>query len=134
MLLTSPAATLLLRCRSRIDPRRSRPLLLTSRALLTNSRPAVQFRGLANNSRGCSISSNQAVVYSYSKSRQRRAQGAGEQTMRIVIGNVLSAADLNELRAMLANVSFANGRATAGFAAREVKHNLQVAADPSLDA
>ena len=53
--------------------------------------------------------------------------------MRIVIGNVLSAADVRELRATLANASFADGRATAGFAARDVKHNLQAAAEPSLD-
>jgi PKHD-type hydroxylase len=60
--------------------------------------------------------------------------GASEQTMRIVIGNVLSADDLRELRAALAAAHFTDGRETAGFAAREVKHNLQAVTDQGLDA
>jgi PKHD-type hydroxylase len=53
--------------------------------------------------------------------------------MRIVIGDVLSADDLRELRAALAAAHFTDGRETAGFAAREVKHNLQAVTDPALD-
>jgi PKHD-type hydroxylase len=53
--------------------------------------------------------------------------------MKIVIGNVLSVTDLDNLRAALDHTRFADGRETAGFAAREVKQNLQ-AADPALDA
>jgi PKHD-type hydroxylase len=54
--------------------------------------------------------------------------------MQIVIGNVLSAADLDQLRAALADARFVDGRETAGFAARTVKHNLQAASAPALDA
>ncbi|PWT86279.1 MAG: Fe2+-dependent dioxygenase, partial [Proteobacteria bacterium] len=54
--------------------------------------------------------------------------------MQIVIGNVLSAADLERLREALAGARFVDGRETAGFAARTVKHNLQAASDPALDA
>jgi PKHD-type hydroxylase len=53
--------------------------------------------------------------------------------MQIVIGNVLSADDLDRLRAALATARFVDGRETAGFAARAVKHNLQATSDPSLD-
>jgi len=54
--------------------------------------------------------------------------------MQIVIGNVLSAADLDSLRAGLDGAHFVDGRETAGFAARTVKHNLQSASEPALDA
>ncbi len=54
--------------------------------------------------------------------------------MRILIGNVLSATDLDHLRAALGQARFVDGRETAGFAAREVKNNLQAANDPALDA
>jgi PKHD-type hydroxylase len=54
--------------------------------------------------------------------------------MQIVIGNVLSAADLDGLRAALDGAHFVDGRETAGFAARTVKHNLQAASEPALDA
>lgn len=54
--------------------------------------------------------------------------------MQIVIGNVLSAADLKAVRDALKRARFVDGRATAGFAARAVKNNEQVdAADRSLD-
>ncbi len=53
--------------------------------------------------------------------------------MRILIGDVLSATDLDNLRAALGQARFVDGRETAGFAAREVKHNLQAANDPKLD-
>ena len=54
--------------------------------------------------------------------------------MQIVIGNVFSAADLDSLRAGLDGAHFVDGRETAGFAARTVKHNLQAAGEPALDA
>jgi PKHD-type hydroxylase len=47
--------------------------------------------------------------------------------MQIVIGNVLSAAEIDLARAALAGATFVDGRATAGFAARRVKNNTQVA-------
>ena len=54
--------------------------------------------------------------------------------MRIVIANVLSAADIKTVRAALSKARFVDGRETAGFAARLVKHNRQAAArDASLD-
>lgn len=45
--------------------------------------------------------------------------------MQIVIGNVLSAAEVKTVLAALKRVRFQDGRATAGFAARMVKHNRQ---------
>ena len=54
--------------------------------------------------------------------------------MQIVIGNVFSAADLDSLRAALDGAHLVDGRETAGFAARTVKHNLQAASEPALDA
>ena len=39
--------------------------------------------------------------------------------MQIVIGNVLSAADLDKLRVALNAAHFVDGRETAGFAARQ---------------
>jgi PKHD-type hydroxylase len=54
--------------------------------------------------------------------------------MQIVIGNVLSAADLKAIHAALARTRFVHGRETAGFAARQVKNNRQAAtADTTLD-
>ena len=53
--------------------------------------------------------------------------------MQIVIGNVLSAADLDSVRHALTSAHFVDGRETAGFAARTVKHNLQAAAEPALE-
>jgi PKHD-type hydroxylase len=47
--------------------------------------------------------------------------------MQIVIGNVLSAAEVALAREALAGATFVDGRATAGFAARRVKNNTQVA-------
>ena len=46
--------------------------------------------------------------------------------MQIVIGNVLSAEEVDLVRATLAQATFVDGRETAGFAARQVKHNRQV--------
>jgi PKHD-type hydroxylase len=55
--------------------------------------------------------------------------------MQIVIGNLLATAEIENLRAVLAKTRFVDGRETAGFAAREVKHNLQTAgADPIVEA
>jgi len=54
--------------------------------------------------------------------------------MRILIGNVLSATDLDSLRAALGQARFVDGRETAGFAAREVKHNVQAVNEPTLEA
>lgn len=54
--------------------------------------------------------------------------------MQIVIGNVLSAADMKTIRAALAKARFVDGRATAGYAARRVKNNEQAdSSDRSLD-
>jgi PKHD-type hydroxylase len=54
--------------------------------------------------------------------------------MQIVIGDVLSAADLDSVRLALNGARFVDGRATAGFAARSVKQNLQAASEPALEA
>lgn len=54
--------------------------------------------------------------------------------MQIVIGNVLSAAEVKAVRTALGKARFVDGRATAGFAARRVKNNEQAdGADRSLD-
>jgi len=45
--------------------------------------------------------------------------------MQIIIANVLAAADIDTIAAMLANARFVDGRATAGFAAQTVKQNTQ---------
>jgi PKHD-type hydroxylase len=55
--------------------------------------------------------------------------------LQIVIGNVLSADDLQVVRTALAQAKFVDGRATAGWAAREAKRNQQAAgSDRTLDA
>ena len=48
--------------------------------------------------------------------------------MQIVIGNVLSPDEVETVRAVLDRVQFADGRETAGFAARLVKNNRQAVA------
>jgi len=54
--------------------------------------------------------------------------------MQITIGNVLSAAEVETVRAAVDAVRFVDGRATAGFAARTVKDNQQAdASDRSLE-
>ena len=54
--------------------------------------------------------------------------------MQIVIGNVLSADELATVTAVLKQARFVDGRITAGFAARTVKHNLQAeGSDRSLE-
>jgi len=53
--------------------------------------------------------------------------------MQIVIGNVLSADDATLIRAALAQATFEDGRATAGFAARLVKNNRQAINDRKVD-
>jgi PKHD-type hydroxylase len=54
--------------------------------------------------------------------------------MQIVIANVLSKAEVKAARAALKRARFVDGRATAGFAARKVKRNMQVdRTDRSLD-
>jgi PKHD-type hydroxylase len=54
--------------------------------------------------------------------------------MQIVIGNVLSAEEVETVRETLARARFVDGRATAGFAAREVKNNQQAeGSDRSLE-
>jgi PKHD-type hydroxylase len=45
--------------------------------------------------------------------------------MRIAIANVLTGEEVEKVRSALARVRFLDGRASAGFAAREVKHNRQ---------
>jgi PKHD-type hydroxylase len=53
--------------------------------------------------------------------------------MQIVIGNVLTAEELDTVRAALARTRFVDGRDTAGFAARLVKKNRQAAPDRALE-
>jgi PKHD-type hydroxylase len=53
--------------------------------------------------------------------------------MQIVIGNVLSADELDTVCAALARARFADGRDTAGFAARLVKNNRQAAPERALE-
>jgi PKHD-type hydroxylase len=53
--------------------------------------------------------------------------------MQIAIANVLSRDELVTVRAVLERVPFVDGRETAGFAARLVKHNRQAAADRKID-
>jgi PKHD-type hydroxylase len=53
--------------------------------------------------------------------------------MQIVIGNVLSAGEIAIVRETLAGANFEDGRETAGFAARMVKHNRQAANDGKID-
>src|SRR6266540_775781 len=54
--------------------------------------------------------------------------------MLITIGNVLTLEELDAVRAALARATFVDGRETAGWAAREVKQNLQaVDTDRSLE-
>lgn len=54
--------------------------------------------------------------------------------MQIVIGDVLSAAEVADARAVLGAARFADGRATAGWAARRVKDNEQAEGDMAVDA
>jgi len=53
--------------------------------------------------------------------------------MQIVIGNVLVPDDVTLIRATLAQATFEDGRATAGFAARLVKNNRQATNDRKVD-
>jgi PKHD-type hydroxylase len=53
--------------------------------------------------------------------------------MQIVIGNILSADEIALVRETLARANFEDGRETAGFAARMVKHNRQAANDGKID-
>ena len=53
--------------------------------------------------------------------------------MILAIADVLSAADVAEVRAGLASATFVNGRATAGWAAKLVKANLQASQGPELE-
>lgn len=53
--------------------------------------------------------------------------------MLLIIGNVLEAAATATLASALERMPFADGRATAGWAARPVKHNMQAEPDPLAD-
>ena len=53
--------------------------------------------------------------------------------MQIVIGNVLSTEEVVLARDALARATFEDGRETAGFAARTVKHNRQAANDRKIE-
>ena len=53
--------------------------------------------------------------------------------MLLSIADVLSAADLEEVRAGLATATFVDGKATAGWSARLVKSNLQASRGPELE-
>lgn len=50
-----------------------------------------------------------------------------EITLIICVSNVLTADEINAIRSELSGASFADGASTAGWSAREVKKNLQVA-------
>src|SRR6185369_17043277 len=54
-------------------------------------------------------------------------------SMILAIADVLSAADVAEVRAGLATATFVDGRATAGWAAKLVKANLQASRGPDLE-
>ncbi len=53
--------------------------------------------------------------------------------MILAIADVLSAADVAEVRAGLASATFVDGKATAGWSARLVKANLQASGGPELE-
>ena len=53
--------------------------------------------------------------------------------MILAIADVLSAADVAEVRAGLATATFVDGKATAGWSARLVKSNLQASGGPELE-
>lgn len=53
--------------------------------------------------------------------------------MILAIADVLSAADVAEVRAGLATATFLDGKATAGWSAKLVKANLQAAGGPDLE-
>jgi PKHD-type hydroxylase len=53
--------------------------------------------------------------------------------MLLSIADVLSVADLEEVRAGLATATFVDGKATAGWSARLVKSNLQASRGPELE-
>src|SRR5712691_12529249 len=64
-------------------------------------------------------SSSNVLVFNHSNERKVR------RPMQIVIGNVLPADEVATVRASLERADFVDGKATAGFAAREVKSNRQ---------
>jgi PKHD-type hydroxylase len=53
--------------------------------------------------------------------------------MLLSIADILSAADVEEVRAGLATATFVDGKATAGWSARLVKSNLQASRGPELE-
>ena len=53
--------------------------------------------------------------------------------MILAIADILSAADLAQVRAGLADAVFADGKATAGWSARLVKDNLQAVGGAELE-
>lgn len=53
--------------------------------------------------------------------------------MILAIADVLSAADVEAVRAGLANATFVDGKTTAGWSARLVKSNLQASPSPGID-
>jgi PKHD-type hydroxylase len=53
--------------------------------------------------------------------------------MILAIADVLTAADVEEVRSGLATATFVDGRATAGWSARLVKSNLQASAGPEVE-
>jgi PKHD-type hydroxylase len=53
--------------------------------------------------------------------------------MMLAIADVLSAADVADVRTALAGATFVDGKASAGWAARLVKSNLQASDGPELD-
>jgi PKHD-type hydroxylase len=53
--------------------------------------------------------------------------------MIIAIADVLSAADVETVRSGLANATFVDGKATAGWSAKLVKSNLQASPSPEID-
>ena len=63
--------------------------------------------------------------YGWAAFASRMEREDDTRTMRIVIGKVLSAEEVETARAALERAHFVDGGITAGFAARMVKRNLQ---------
>jgi hypothetical protein len=71
------------------------------------------------------------TIYTLSQSKGvDPSQGA---RMILAIADILSAADVAEVRAGLATATFVDGKATAGWAAKLVKTNLQASQGPDLE-
>src|SRR5215813_815769 len=104
--------------------------------------PRLQYRKRTGHiaSAKSSAKANSLIIPKKKRHALRRVTGACDPDdvlwdvkMQIVIGNVLSAEELDTVRAALARARFADGRDTAGFAARLVKRNRQAEDDRALE-